>query len=71
MLVRLKNMTQTALQQACWDAYRYHLTQRESEVWRLYLQGFSYQQVANQLFISRDTVSKHMKNVHSKRRGDC
>lgn len=68
LLVRLEDMTQTALQRACWDTHRYHLTQRESEVWALYLQGLSYQEVGDQLFISRDTVSKHMKNVYSKRR---
>ncbi|MEM9807196.1 MAG: helix-turn-helix transcriptional regulator [Cyanobacteria bacterium P01_D01_bin.56] len=69
-LVRLEDVAQTALQQSCWDAHRYHLTQREREVWELALQDLSYQDIGDQLFISRDTVSKHLKNVYSKRRGD-
>ncbi|MBT9316483.1 helix-turn-helix transcriptional regulator [Leptothoe spongobia] len=68
LLVRLEDMTQTAQQQACWDAHRYRLTQREHEVWTLHLQGLSYQKMSDRLFISRDTVSKHMKSVYSKRR---
>ncbi len=71
LLVRLEDMTQTALQRAGWDAHHYHLTGREREVWTLALQGLSYQEIADQLFIARDTVSKHMKNVYSKRRDDC
>lgn len=69
-LVRLEDVAQTALQQACADAYRYHLTQREREVWTLSLQGLSYQAIGAQLFISRDTVSKHLKSIYSKRRDD-
>lgn len=68
LLMRLEDMNQTARQRACWDAHRYHLTRREREVWALHLQGLTYQEMGDQLFISRDTVSKHMKNVYSKRR---
>lgn len=70
IFVRLENMTQTAGQQALCDACRYGLTPRETEVWALYLQGCSYRQVSEQLFIAMCTVKKHMKNIHSKHRGD-
>ncbi|MEM0978664.1 MAG: helix-turn-helix transcriptional regulator [Cyanobacteria bacterium P01_H01_bin.58] len=70
ILVRLEDATQTAGQRALCDAIRYGLTQRETEVWKLYLQGLSYREVGEQLFIALSTVKKHMKNVHGKRRGD-
>lgn len=70
ILVRLEDMTQSAGRRALGDGCRYHLTSRETEVWALFLQGLSYQEVAAQLFISISTVKKHMKNVYSKRRGE-
>lgn len=70
IFVRLEDMTQTAGQRALCDACRYGLTPRETEVWALYLQGFSYRQISEQLFIAMCTVKKHMKNIHSKRRGE-
>lgn len=70
ILVRLEDITQMAGQRALCDAIRYGLTQRETEVWKLYLQGLSYSEVGNQLFIALSTVKKHMKNVHGKRRGE-
>lgn len=70
IFVRLEDITQTAGQRALCDACRYGLTPRETEVWALYLQGFSYRQVSEQLFIAMCTVKKHMKNINSKRRGE-
>lgn len=68
ILVRLEDITQTAGQRALCDAIRYSLTPRETEVWKLYLQGLSYREVGEKLFIALTTVKKHMKNVYSKRR---
>ena len=68
ILVQLEDATQTAVQQALCDACRYHLTPRETEVWTLYLQGHSYQDVGEKLFIAPCTVRKHMKSIHAKRR---
>ncbi|NEQ54803.1 MAG: helix-turn-helix transcriptional regulator [Leptolyngbya sp. SIO3F4] len=70
ILVRLEDVTQMASQRALCDAIRYGLTQREFEVWTLYLQGISYREIGDQLFITISTVKKHMKNVYSKRRGE-
>ena len=70
ILVRLEDITQMAGQRALCDAIRYGFTQRETEVWQLYLQGLSYCEVGEQLFITHSTVKKHMKNVHGKRRGE-
>lgn len=70
ILVRLEDITQMAGQRALCDAIRYGLTQRETEVWQLYLQGLSRQQVGDKLFIALSTVKKHLKNIQSKRRGE-
>lgn len=68
ILLTLEDMTQIACQRALCDAYRYHFTGREIEVWELYLQGLSYRQIGNRLFIALSTVKKHMKSIYSKRR---
>ena len=68
ILVRLDDVTQIAQKRATWDTHRYRLTSREREVWTLYLQGLSYHEIGKRLYISRNTVSKHMKSIHSKRR---
>lgn len=68
ILVRIEDMTQSAGRRALGDACRYNLTPRETEVWALFLQGLSYQDISDQLFVTMSTVKKHMKNVYSKRR---
>ena len=42
------------------------LTSREFEVMRLAAEGLSVQQIADRLFVSRETVKKHLSNVYSK-----
>jgi len=42
------------------------LTQRELEVIKKLAEGKSYQEIANELFISIDTVRQHTKSVYSK-----
>lgn len=54
--------------QAIAEAEASHLTAREQEVWLLYCNHCTYRQIAQQLYISQNTVKKHMKNIHSKRR---
>ncbi|NEQ52528.1 MAG: hypothetical protein F6K11_20705 [Leptolyngbya sp. SIO3F4] len=70
ILVMLQDLNQIAYHQAKCDAYRYQLTKREMEVWKLRLQGLSYQEVSKALFISTNTVKKHMKSIHAKS-DDC
>ncbi len=43
------------------------LTHRESEVWELRCQGHSRRAIADQLYISIDTVKKHLANIQTKR----
>ncbi|MEM1218789.1 MAG: response regulator transcription factor [Bacteroidota bacterium] len=42
------------------------LTTREQEILRLLSQGENYRSIAEQLFISRNTVKTHIKNIYEK-----
>ena len=42
------------------------LTHREMEVLKSLAEGNSYQQIADDLFISHETVKKHLKNIYRK-----
>lgn len=44
------------------------LTAREQEVWLLHCDGYTYHQIAEKLYITINTVKKHMRSVHAKRR---
>lgn len=44
----------------------YKLSDRETEVLLLLVNGKSYQQIANELFISHGTVRKHVENIYEK-----
>ncbi|MDV3353303.1 LuxR family transcriptional regulator [Leptolyngbyaceae cyanobacterium CCMR0082] len=49
------------------EAQRYGLTTRETDVWCLKRMGKSYKEIASALFISENTVKKHLKNIYSKK----
>jgi len=44
----------------------YNLTRRELEVLQLIAEGFTYNEIAQTLFISKETVGKHLKNTYKK-----
>ena len=48
------------------EIQRYRLTPREAEVWRLRKQGHTYQEIAQELFITISTVKKHVNSILSK-----
>ena len=48
------------------QVYQYGLTPREAEVWLLSQTNHSYQEMAEKLYITQNTVKKHMKNIHAK-----
>jgi DNA-binding CsgD family transcriptional regulator len=50
------------------DILKYELSEREIQVWKLRMQGYSYQAIANKLYITINTVKKHMKNILAKQR---
>lgn len=46
--------------------FDYELSQREKEVLSLLADGYNYQEIANSLFISVDTVRHHIRNIYRK-----
>ena len=57
---------QLARVQSTDDNKRYSLTPREADVWQLRQQGATYQEIAQELFISVNTVKKHLKSILAK-----
>ena len=48
----------------------YHITPRESEILNMLAKGQSYQQIADELFISIKTFRKHIYNIYQKLHAD-
>jgi DNA-binding CsgD family transcriptional regulator len=71
LLVTLEDRQQTLQNVAIADTQKYDLTAREAEIWQLRLQGQSYQSIASELFITQNTVKKHVKNILAKRRDEA
>lgn len=67
LLVTLENRYETLKNMALAEAKKYELTPRETEIWHLYRANYSYKEIADQLYITINTVKKHMKNIHVKR----
>lgn len=66
LLVTIENRYETLKNAALSEANKYHLTQRETEIWSLYRATSSYKQIANKLYITVNTVKKHIKNIRAK-----
>ena len=66
LLVTIENRYQSLKNVALSEANKYHLTKREAEIWSLYRAAFSYKQIAERLFITVNTVKKHIKNIRAK-----
>lgn len=67
LLVTLEDCKQLAELAAIAETQRFQLTPRESEVWQLKRSNYNYEEIANQLYISVNTVKKHIKNIYAKR----
>ena len=44
----------------------FHLTEREKEILKCFVEGMSYKLIADTCIISIDTVSCHIKNIYKK-----
>ena len=66
-LVTIENRYETLKNSAIAEIKKYDLTPREAEIWLLYRSNYSYKEIANELYITLNTVKKHMKNIHAKR----
>jgi hypothetical protein len=68
MLVFLENCDEVLMEELQIEQQKYDLTDREAEIWLLLRQEYTYQEIANLLQISLNTVKTHVKNVYAKRR---
>ena len=68
LLIILEDRQQTNRNKALSEAAIYGLTERETEIWQLRLRGDAYKEISTALWISIDTVKKHIKNIHAKQR---
>lgn len=67
LLVILEDRYQSTQNLALAEAERYGLTPREVDVWLLRRTNHSLKEIADHLYISLNTVKKHMKNIQAKR----
>ena len=66
LLVTIENRDESLKNVAFSEANKYNLTQREAEIWTLYRATSSYKQIAQKLYITVNTVKKHIKNIRAK-----
>jgi DNA-binding CsgD family transcriptional regulator len=67
LLVILEDRCQSRKKLALAEVDRYGLTPREAEVWLRRRANYTYKEIATDLYISINTVKKHMKNIQAKR----
>ncbi|MEL6471834.1 MAG: helix-turn-helix transcriptional regulator [Cyanobacteria bacterium J06623_4] len=68
LLIVMEDRQQTLRNRALSDAALYGLTERETEIWHMRLRGAAYKEISAALWISIDTVKKHVKNILAKQR---
>ncbi|OKH31895.1 hypothetical protein NIES2119_27740 [[Phormidium ambiguum] IAM M-71] len=68
ILIFLENRSQILQEDLQFEQQKYQLTDREIEIWSLLRQEYSYQEIAETLHISLNTVKTHVKNIYAKKR---
>jgi DNA-binding CsgD family transcriptional regulator len=68
LLVVLEDCYQTLMTQMQRDQKCYSLTDKEARVWVMLKFGMSYQEIANRLGITTNTVKTHARNIYNKQR---
>jgi len=68
LLVTLEDHQKSIHNMAIAEAHKYGLTPSETKVWLLYRGDCSYKKIAETLYITPNTVKKHMKSIHAKRK---
>ncbi|MBD2088901.1 helix-turn-helix transcriptional regulator [Microcoleus sp. FACHB-1515] len=66
LLVVLEDCQQSSKNFRDWSARKYGLTDRQAEVWALRRRGCSYAEIGRQLYITQNTVKKHLKDIYAK-----
>jgi DNA-binding CsgD family transcriptional regulator len=67
ILITLEDRDEVLQQDIQAEQKKFHLTNREAEVWLLLKREYSYQAIATTLHISLNTVKTHIRNIHAKR----
>lgn len=67
LLITVENRYESLKNIALAEVKQYDLTQREGEIWLLHRSNYTYKEIAEQLYITINTVKKHIKNIHAKR----
>ncbi|MBD2246125.1 LuxR C-terminal-related transcriptional regulator [Nostoc sp. FACHB-888] len=70
LLVTIENQYESVQNVALTEVKKFDLTPREAEIWFLYRSNYSYKEIATKLYITINTVKKHMKNIHTKRQAN-
>jgi len=68
LLISLENKTRSAHASALLEAIQYNLTPREQAVWLLRRANRSYDEIAKELYITVNTVKRHLKSIYAKRK---
>lgn len=68
LLVSLENKTRSAQSTALLEAVQYNLTPRERAVWVLKRANRTYEEIAQELYITVNTVKRHLKSIYAKRK---
>lgn len=66
IIITLEDCYEASQNIAIADAKKYGLTEREAQVWLLRRANFSYKEIAKHLYITINTVKKHLKNIYAK-----
>jgi DNA-binding CsgD family transcriptional regulator len=67
-VVLLEDQTRAAQSSALLEAMQYDLTPRERDVWVLRRANRSYEDIALELYITVNTVKRHLKSIYAKRK---
>ncbi|MFB2935893.1 helix-turn-helix transcriptional regulator [Aerosakkonemataceae cyanobacterium BLCC-F154] len=68
IVIFLEDRCQILQEDLQFEQQKYQLTDREIEIWSLLRQEYSYQEIAEKLHISLNTVKTHVKNIYAKKR---
>lgn len=67
VLIVLEDKQETIRRAVHAEIKKFQLTPREAEVWIWRRAGLTYNEIAEKLFVTIDTVKKHLKNIYAKR----
>jgi DNA-binding CsgD family transcriptional regulator len=67
LLVMIEDRYQSARRRAIAEGQQFGLTSREADVWLRRCMNYTYDEIAAELFITVNTVKKHVKSIHAKR----